>query len=85
MAVSLTEYLTEIQELTKKNLEILKALNNSFYTKSEHLSVTIDNTNYVIPSFISLENKLNMLEDNLENLVNAQRTREAAFKFNSNT
>ena len=85
MAVSLTEYLTEIQELTKKNLEILKALNNSFYTKSEHLSVTIDNTNYVIPSFISLENKLNMLEDNLENLVNAPRTGEAAFNFNGNT
>lgn len=85
MAVSLTEYLTEIQELTKKNFEILKALNNSFYTKSEHLSVTIDNTNYVIPSFISLENKLNMLQDNVENLVNAPRTGEAVFNFNGNT
>ena len=85
MAVSLTEYLTEIQELTKKNFEILKALNNSFYTKSEHLSVTIDNTNYVIPSFISLENKLNMLEDNVANLVNAPRTGEAVFNFNGNT
>lgn len=85
MAVSLTEYLTEIQALTKKNLEILKALNNSFYTKSEHLSVTIDETQYVIPSFISLENKLNTLEDNFENLVNAPRTGEAAFDFNGNT
>lgn len=85
MAVSLTEYLTEIQELTKKNFEILKALNNSFYTKSEHLSVTIDNTNYIIPSFISLENKLNMLEDNVANLVNAPRTGEAVFNFNGNT
>lgn len=85
MAVSLSEYLTEIQKLTKKNLEILKALNNSFYTKSEHLSVTIDDTQYVIPSFLSLENKLNTLEDNFENLVNAPRTGEAAFDFNGNT
>ena len=85
MAVSLTEYLSEIQELTKKNLEILKALNDSFYTKSEHLSVSIDNTDYVIPSFISLENKLNTLEDNFENLVNAPRTGEAVFDFNGNT
>lgn len=85
MAVSLTEYLDEIQKLTKKNLEILKALNDSFYTKSEHLSVSIDNTDYVIPSFISLENKLNSLEDNFENLVNAPRTGEAVFNFNGNT
>lgn len=85
MAVSLTEYLVEIQELTKKNFEILKALNDSFYTKSEHLRVNIDNTNYVIPSFISLENKLNTLEDNFENLVNAPKTGEAVFSFDGNT
>jgi hypothetical protein len=85
MAVSLTEYLVEIQELTKKNFEILKALNDSFYTKSEHLRVNIDNTNYVIPSFISLENKLNTLEDNFENLVNAPKTGDAVFSFDGNT
>jgi hypothetical protein len=85
MPVSLTEYLTEIQELTKKNFEILKALNDSFYTKSEHLRVNLDNANYVIPSFISLENKLNTLADNFENLVNAPRTGEAVFDFNGNT
>ena len=47
MASNLTEYLTQIQELTKKNFELLKALNNAFYTKSEHLSVTIDDTQYM--------------------------------------
>jgi len=85
MPISLTEYLTQIQELTKKNFEILKALNDSFYTKSEHLRVNLDNANYVIPSFISLENKLNTLADNFENLVNAPRTGEAVFDFNGNT
>lgn len=85
MANNLTEYLTQIQELTKKNFELLKALNNAFYTKSEHLSVTVDNTQYVIPSFLSLENKINTLEDNFENLVNAPKTGEAVFNFNGNT
>lgn len=85
MASNLTEYLTQIQELTKKNFELLKALNNAFYTKSEHLSVTIDDTQYVIPSFLSLENKINTLEDNFENLVNAPKTGEAVFNFNGNT
>ena len=85
MAYSLTEYLTEIQELTKQNYAILKALNDSFYTKSEHLKVNINNTDYVIPSFVSLENKLNTLEDNFENLVNAPRTGEVVFSFDGNT
>ena len=85
MANNLTEYLAQIQELTKKNFELLKALNNAFYTKSEHLSVTIDDTQYVIPSFLSLENKINTLEDNFENLVNAPKTGEAVFDFNGNT
>lgn len=85
MAITLNEYLVEIQELTKKNFEILKALNNSFYTKSEHLRVNIDNADYIIPSFISLENKISTLEDNFYNLVNAPKTGEAAFDFNGNT
>jgi hypothetical protein len=85
MAYNVTEYLTQIQELTKKNFELLKALNNAFYTKSEHLSVTLDNTQYVIPSFLSLENKINTLTDNFENLVNAPKTGEAVFDFDGNT
>lgn len=85
MAITLNEYLVEIQELTKKNFEILKALNNSFYTKSEHLRVNIDNSDYVIPSFISLENKISTLEDNFYNLVNAPKTGEAVFDFDGNT
>lgn len=85
MASNLTEYLTEIQELTKKNFELLKALNGSFNTKSEHLSVSVGNDTYVIPSFLALENKINTLEDDFENLVNAPKTGEAAFNFNGNT
>ena len=85
MSLNLTECLTQIQTITKKNLELLQALNDSFYTKNEHLSVSIDGAQYVIPSFISLENKINSLTDNFENLVNAPRTGEAVFDFNGNT
>ena len=82
---NVSEYLTQLQALTKKNLEILKALNQAFYTKSEHLSVVVDEESFIIPSYLALENRLNSLQDNFENLVNAPKTGEAAFDFNGNT
>ena len=85
MSNNISEYLIQMQNLTRKNLEILKAINQSFYTKAEHLSVNVDEETYIIPSFISLENKINTLQDNFENLVNAPKTGEAAFDFNGNT
>lgn len=82
---NVSEYLTQIQELTKKNLEILKAINQAFYTKAEHLNVNVDGETFIIPSYLSLENKINSLQDNFENLVSAPKTGEAAFDFNGNT
>ncbi len=82
---SITDYLEQIQKLTNRNIEILNALNQSFLTKAEHLSVKIGEEKYVIPSFLALENKVNMLEDNLYNIINAPKTGEAAFDFNGNT
>lgn len=82
---NVTEYLTNLQNLTKKNLEILKAINQAFYTKADHLVVDVNDEQYIIPSFLSLENKINTLEDNFENLVNAPKTGDAAFDFNGNT
>lgn len=82
---NITDYLSQMQKLTKTNLEILKALNDSFFTKKNHLYAEIDDTTYVIPSFISLENKLNMLQDNFENLVKSPENGEAYFNFDGNT
>ena len=82
---SITEYVMKLQELTETNLEILQALNDSFFSKQNHLSVNIGGNKYAIPSFISLENKLNSLTANFENLVNAPETGEAFFDFNGNT
>ena len=33
---SVAEYLSQLQTLTQRNLEILKAINDSFFTKKEH-------------------------------------------------
>jgi hypothetical protein len=45
------------------------------------LTANVDNNTYVIPSFISLENKINSLTENFNNLVYAPKTGEATFNF----
>lgn len=82
---SITDHVIKLQELTQKNLEILQALNDSFFTNQNHLSVMVGGNHYAIPSFISLENKINSLAANFENLVNAPETGEAFFDFNGNS
>lgn len=82
---SVTEYLSQLQTLTKKNLEILQAINEAFFTKQNHLQVAVGDANYVIPSFISLENKINILEENFNNLIHSPSTGEAYFHIDGNT
>lgn len=85
MANNITEVLHQIQETTKTNLELLKTINESFYTQREHVTTIINGEKYTLPSFIYLESKLNVLEENFKNLVNAPQTGEAAFVFDGNT
>lgn len=80
-----SDYLAQLQTLTKKNLEILTAINDSFYTKNEHISASVDGKTYVVPSFLSLENKINALQDSFNNLVNVPSTGEAYFNFDGNS
>ena len=82
---NINDVLINIQDLTNKNLKILEALNDSFYTTREHISLELNNSTYTLPSFISLENKINTLSDNFYNLINAPKTGEAAFVFDSGT
>lgn len=83
--------LAKIEKLTETNLKLLKAINESFYTNQNHLSVNLgENANgdegvYVVPSFVSLENKINTLQSNFENLVNAPMTSEAHFTFDGDS
>jgi len=83
--MGISDYLVKIEELTNTNLKLLKALNDSFYTNQEHLSVSLDDGEFVIPSFISLENKINSLQNNFDNLVNAPTSGEAYFGFDGNS
>lgn len=85
MANNITEVLHQIQETTKANLQLLKTINESFVTQREHVSTIINGEKYTLPSFIYLESKLNVLEENFKNLVNAPQTGEAAFVFDGNT
>lgn len=82
---NIAEYLSQIQSLTQKNLEILQAINDSFFTKREHIAVSVGDTQYVVPSFIALENKINSLQENFSNLVLAPKTGEATFNFDGNS
>ena len=82
---NVTEYLEKLQKLTQTNCEILQAINDSFFTKSSYLTASVNNNNYVIPSFISLENKINALTENFNNLVYAPKTGEATFNFDGSS
>ena len=83
--MGITDYLVQIQELTNTNLKLLKALNDSLTTDKGYVSVSTDEGSFNIPSFIMLENKINTLQNNFENLVNAPITSEANFIFNGDS
>lgn len=83
--MTVSEALLQIAELTKRNMSILEILNDSFYTKKSHLTTTIGDTTYTIPSYIALENKVNHLQDAFNNLVHSAECGEAWFNFDGNS
>lgn len=83
--MTVSESLLQIAELTKQNLQILKVLNDSFYTKSNHLSTVVGDTTYTIPSYIALENKVNHVQDAINNLIHAAKSGEAWFNLDGNS
>lgn len=83
--MTVTETLQQITSLFEQQLQILKVLNDSFFTKQSHLEAVVGDTRYVIPSFLSLENKINFLQDAFNNLVNAPQTGEAWYNFDGNS
>ena len=82
---SFAAYMSKLQELTEMNLSLLNLINDSLYSNAEHVTANINGTDYSIPSFIYIENKLNNLEGNWNRLVNAPVTGEAAFVFDGQT
>lgn len=82
---SITEHILKLQELTQTNLDILKSINDSFFSKQDHLSINVGENKYALPSFINLENKINLLASNFENLINAPESGEAFFNMDGNS
>lgn len=84
--MGISDCLVRIEELTNTNLKLLQALNESFYTNDSNITVDLgENGIFNVPSFISLENKINVLQDNFENLVNAPESSEARFIFDGDS
>ena len=82
---SVTEYFEKLQKLTQRNLDILQAINDAFYSNKSHLLINVGEEQYTIPSFMHLENKINALQDGFNNLVYAPKTGEASFNFDGNS
>lgn len=82
---TISECLTQMQKLTQTNLDILNAVNGALRGDSTSTKVEINGKKYDIPSFVSLENKVNNLQETLNNIVNAPATGEAFITMNGNS
>ena len=82
---TITEALNQIVELTRQNLNILDSINSAFYTNKSHISTEINGEKVAIPSFISLESKIDTLRQDLDNVLNAPVTGEAYTYFDGTT
>lgn len=83
--MNINETFLKITNLFKEQLKLLNTINQAFFSNEDHLMTTINNTKYVIPSFISLENKINYLQAAFDNLVNSPKTGEAWFNMDGNS
>lgn len=83
--MNINDCLSQIVSLTQQNISILKALNDSFYTKKNHIAVDVNGVTFTIPSFLSLENKIDILQQDLENILNAPKTGEVFTYFDGTT
>lgn len=81
---SIAEYLEKLISLTNKNFEILNLINESLYTKKTKVTSKINNEIFSIPSYLSLESKINNLEYNFNNLIDAPKTGESTFITDNN-
>jgi hypothetical protein len=68
---SVTEHLLLLQKLTQTNLEILQTINESFYTKQNHLYANINDENQAVVSA-------------LNSILNAQMQFSSTFTLTAN-
>ena len=80
-----TEALKELATYSQENLTILSGLNDAFYTNKDYIDITVNETGYKIPSFLSLSKKLTDLSESFDRIVNAPKIGTAAYNFDGNT
>lgn len=83
--MTINDAILQLNELTKDNLEILRGLNDAFYTKRSNVSLEVRGQRFVIPSYLSLENKVNHLQDAFDSLVHSADRGGAWFNFDGNS
>lgn len=82
---TLNNYLIELQKLTQTNLDLLTAVNGALKGDATSTKVEINGKSYDIPSFVSLENKVNSLQETINNIVYAPSTGEALINMTGNS
>ena len=83
--MNVSEALLKLVDLTKENAKLLGAINDSFYSKNAHIQTNIQGKKFTIPSFLSLENKINHLQDAFDNLVHSAKAGDAWMNFDGNS
>jgi hypothetical protein len=82
---NITDTLIQLTELTRDNLNILEAINESFHTKKTNITTEVRGQKFTIPSFLQLENKVNHLQDAFDNLVHATVSGGANINYDGST
>ena len=82
---TLNNYLIQLQKLTQTNLDLLTAVNGALKGDATSTKVEINGKSYDIPSFVSLENKVNSLQETINNIVYAPNTGEALINMTGNS
>lgn len=82
---TLNNYLIQLQKLTQTNLDLLTGVNGALKGDSTSTKVEINGKTYDIPSFVALENKVNSLQETINNIVYAPNTGEALINMTGNS
>ena len=76
---TLKEYYVKLEKLWSDGLNVLEAINKALSTNAQNVEIktSLTGDTYKIPSFLYLENKLELLSNNFSSLFNLPESGEA--------
>lgn len=83
--MTVSESLEKLVSLTSQNMQILQAINDAFFSKSNHITASVGGSQYTIPSYVSLENKIIQLQDSFNALVKGSQSGSAWLNYDGNS